>query len=289
MKPKYSIIIPTTGCLKTLRRLLDSLTYLDGIRESEILIVLNPASDALDHLKDLYPHLNLQVLTSEPGVNRARNQGQSKATGELILFLDDDCWISNRRLLLEHESLHQKNPWAFAVGGFYQTTSSSLLSNEYDKIQKQWLLSNRLSGNGECLTLLGGHFSIRNQENLPLFDESIAYGGAETEYFFRLKKENYRFLLTDLFVNHEPNLTLFLFLKKAYLQGRTHRRLVNAGLFQTSPWQNANQRSPIQKLYERVFHQNWLSLSWKPLLDLHRKLKSLHHDFWFYLSNRNGF
>lgn len=289
MKPNYSLIIPTTGNIEKLKTLLRSLETLRSIEQSEVLLILNPPSNKVDCMKTLFSGLNLKVLTSQPGVNRARNKGLLASKGKLIFFLDDDCWISDPDFLLKQEEAHKKNPWAFAIGGFYHNHSLSTLAKEYSKIQSHWLLNNKVSAAGECQTLLGGHFSIKNSANLPLFDESIVYGGAETEFFFRLRKQGYRYLLTNVSVNHSPQLTLISFMKKAYLQGKTHKRLVNEGIFQESSWLDTSDKTAIQSLYYLVFHRKWFQLFLGPLKTAKLYIKCLHHDIWFYLSNRNRF
>jgi len=286
---KFSVVIPTTGHLNNLKKLLNSLSKVQEIEKSEIILILNPPSSALEGLQNQYLNLNLTITSSATGVNYARNQGLKVATGEFIFFLDDDCWVSDPQLLIKQEKFHLENPWAFAIGGFYHSTNLSALSQAYGQIQTQWLLNNRISKNGECLTLLGGYFSLRNKPDLPRFDESILYGGAETEYFFRLGKKGYRYLLTDLSVNHEPKLTLFSFIRKAHLQGKTHQRLLQTGAFQPSLWQFPSPSAHLNILYLVVFNRNWRFFYLRPIQKIRGFLKSLHHDFWFYLSNRNRF
>lgn len=289
MTPKYSIVVPTTGNLNSLNTLLKSVMNLGDISNTEVILVLNPPSDKIQILSKSFENMNLKILTSSAGVNSARNVGLTNATGKLIFFLDDDCWIGDHFFLEKHAALHDKNPWAFAVGGYYVNTNPSALAEAYGEIQRQWLLQNLFSTSGECLTLLGGHFSIKNTKRPPLFDESIKYGGAETEYFFRLRAHGYRYLLADLTVYHHPHLTLFSLMKKAYLQGKTHRRLLRKNVFPEGDWLMVSKSTQIESFYYFIFHQNWL----RPLKAFFTKwrafFKKNHHDLWFYLSNRDVF
>ncbi len=294
MSPNFSIVIPTLGNIPELRRLLSSLTKLREIDKAEILLVQNPPpADLLVPFQHEFSDLHLRLLSCAAGVNRARNLGLQEAKGNFILFLDDDCIVTDPNLLRTHQKAHHQNPWAFAVGGFYQNPDSSEIAKAYDDIQKEWLLRNRLYANGECQMLLGGHFSIRKQDQLPLFDEQIVYGGAETEYFFRLKRQGYRFLLISAFVEHSPRLTPALLAKKAVRQGQTHARLTDAGLFLDAPWVLAANRktSRYKDLYLRFFHRQFLKKNTgsSGLARFRNRLISYHQKVCFYLENRELF
>jgi glycosyltransferase involved in cell wall biosynthesis len=287
------VIIPTQGHLKKLQRLLKSLETVHGLEDSEILLVLNPASSILDSLPQEFPNLPLRVLTSSTGVNHARNAGLEKAQGDLVFFLDDDCWILSKDFFNEHTRAHTQNPWVLAVGGFYQNENPSELCQAYADIQKEWLESNLLHASGECTTLLGGHFSLkRSLLKEARFDASIIYGGAETEFFFRLRQQGHRYLLIPLAVGHDPHLHIFSFLRKAYLQGRTHRRLVTNRMLSRGPWIHQLSRKPTiyRKLYRRFFHSDFsVSFFSNCRASFMSSLKRLHQDICFYLSNKNRF
>jgi glycosyltransferase involved in cell wall biosynthesis len=293
MNPKFSIVIPTTGARSHLEGLLQSLSNLKEIENSEVLLVFNPADRVLSTISQRFEKLKVRIMTSQSGVNFARNVGIQNATGNILLFLDDDCRVHNPELLVQHAFFHQKCPWAFAVGGWYYNPNPSPLSQAYDEIQKDWLLRNRLSSDGECQMLLGGHFSVRNSGNIPLFDESIVYGGAETEYFFRLKALGYRFLLTNLQVEHSPQLTPSILAKKATLQGKTHHRLLSEGRFIEAPWVSSTSanENKYKDLYLRFFKNQFIRIENRTSkwAGVRKKLSLYHQKICFYLENRELF
>ncbi len=293
MNPKFSLIIPTLGDRVSLERLLGSLESVEGILDSEILLVQNPPSRRLESLPSQFPKLKIQILFSEKGVNRARNMGIRKAQGDYLVFLDDDCAIRDPLFLQKHLDAHLQNPWAFAVGGFYQNPDPSKIAQAYDQIQRDWLLKNRLNNSGECQMLLGGNFSLKRSGDTPLFDESITYGGAETEYFFRLKKNGHRFLLIPAEAEHSPHLSPGILARKATLQGQTHSRLVREGLFIEGPWISSADfhRNKYQDFYMRFFNrqfvdQNRATSKWSRI---RRGLIGYHQKICFYLENRELF
>lgn len=289
MTPRYSIVIPTFNNPNGVETLLKSLANLNSIEQAEILIVENPAKGILLKTVEKFPELQIRLLYSGRGVNKARNRGMLNARAPLIFFLDDDCWISDPQFLIKHEQFHAARPDIFAVGGYYRNAnSSSLLAKAYSQIQEEWLKANCKALTGDCTTLLGGHFSIKSAKNLPFFDESIIYGGAETEYFYRISQAGYRFCLSDVFVEHNPHLTLFSFIKKARLQGRTYRRLQRTYQPQNK-WIIAGRNSALNEIYKIFFHGSYFAYFFKFFRRVRGSIKKTHHDLLFYLSNRDLF
>lgn len=299
MSPKYSLIIPTKTSGESLKKLLNSLKALDQIEHAEILIVQNPPRPERFDFKGLFKNLNIRYLTSNAGVNAARNHGMNECKGSLIFFIDDDCWISDSQFLIKHENVHAQNTWAFAVGGYYRNQSKRSVSVAYAEIQKEWLESNVLNKNFETQCLLGGHFSIKRKKDLPLFDDTIRFGGTETEYFFRLKKQGYRFLLIPDFIEHAPQMTVRSLIRKAHLQGRTHRRMVREGLIKDSGWISKKQNTYCKRLYQlsfadkgQAFKKSFRMPKIKRLKlprGLRFRLSQIQQNVQFYLENRNLF
>jgi GT2 family glycosyltransferase len=289
--PDISIVIPTVKNAPGLLRLLSSLSLLKGIETCEVLVVQNPP-ETRPPLKFSSSCFNVRFLNSDRGANLARNCGIKQASGKYIFFFDDDCCIEDPDLLDRHLSAHKENPWAFAVGGFYKNLNPSPVAKAYEKIQNNWLKKNRLDTQGECSTLLGGHMSLKRIENMPLFDESIIYGGTETEFFFRLRHRGFRFLLINSFVGHDPKISMSSLKRKARAQGATHARLQNEGLFIEAPWT----LKPYRKSkYELVFEKNFAIRSRSPSsfknfqAYFKSKLIAFHQNLYFYLENKERF
>jgi GT2 family glycosyltransferase len=113
--PDVSVILPTYNRLARLQRVLAGLARqthpLDGV---EIIIVSDGSTDGTDaYLRGLNggrsdqalpPHVT-PVFQPNGGVATARNAGLARASGELVLFIDDDV-VPAPQLLAEHVATH---------------------------------------------------------------------------------------------------------------------------------------------------------------------------------------
>lgn len=95
--PSASIVVCTRNRAESLRRCLGSLTRLEGL-SAEIIVVDNGSGD--DGTAEVAAGFDVRyVFESVPGLDRARNRGAAEATGEIVLYTDDDvevdrCWAS---------------------------------------------------------------------------------------------------------------------------------------------------------------------------------------------------
>ena len=167
---------------------------------------------------------DLKVLFSPvAGVNPARQLGIEQAKGHLLFFLDDDCLLINPEHLKTLLSLNIKNPEQMTFGGPYTLPkSTSRLEQAYHFISQSWLQTQRLDST-KSAALLGGNACYKKEVFLKgfTFPKNIKYGGSETPLNTQLYKHyGAHTWCEDLSVEHHCPLNGYLFLKKAYLQGR---------------------------------------------------------------------
>lgn len=90
---KYSIIICSYNRFELLVETIDFvLSVLQNRTDSEILIIDNKSTDATPSLEEKYSS-NQTVkyfLETNQGLSHARNRGMKEATGEILVYLDDD-------------------------------------------------------------------------------------------------------------------------------------------------------------------------------------------------------
>ena len=94
--PRVSVIIPTYNCARYLGRAIDSVcaqTYTDY----EILVVDDGSTDDTKDVALPYSQRVTYLCQQNQGVSAARNHAVSKASGELLAYLDaDDMWYPEK-------------------------------------------------------------------------------------------------------------------------------------------------------------------------------------------------
>jgi glycosyltransferase involved in cell wall biosynthesis len=94
-----SVVVCTRNRLESLRRCIQAFKAIKTEHEWELIIVDNGSSDGTDaFLSSLPVRINNGQIraTFEPkrGLAAARNKGIKQATGEIIAFTDDDCYVA---------------------------------------------------------------------------------------------------------------------------------------------------------------------------------------------------
>lgn len=218
--PALSIIVPTS-----LGRI--PWPLLHSIKEQsldsnlfEIILVFNGKKKPANTVPMTNAHLLYSPLK---GVNHARNLGILHARGEILLFLDDDCRLTQKNYLSSMLELHRTHPQQMSMGGPYVLpVKSSWLARAYHHNQSEWLRA-QMCGPQHSKALLGGNASYKKQifiEGLR-FSPGIVYGGSETPLNTEvLKKFGPHGFYQELSLEHMSRLTPWTFIKKAYLQGK---------------------------------------------------------------------
>lgn len=94
-----SIIVPTRNRMRPLGNLLDSLLRLDlaAAPHIELLVVDNGSTDGTADMVARFaqraPFPVDRVFEERPGISAARNAGIRRASGDIVLFTDDDCIV----------------------------------------------------------------------------------------------------------------------------------------------------------------------------------------------------
>lgn len=133
MNEKVSIIIPVYNDEKHLKQCVDSVlnqTY----KNLEIILVDDGSTDNTPQICEDYRenYDQIRVLRKKNGgVGSSRNAGVAMATGEYVLFIDDDDWLSETHIEELH-SLMKKNDADIAVGNFNEF-------HESESVYKYWI------------------------------------------------------------------------------------------------------------------------------------------------------
>ena len=206
-KVHLSVIIPSwTGEVSRLRRSLASQTYQDF--ETIVVRGVSPAG-------------------------RARNQGVAQASGELILFIDDDAFFGHERVLetmvttLEADgSIGVVGPAKILPDGanWLQRRIAAQVPRAVIPAHDDDVESNPpVDGHGftgittTCCVLRRSMF-----EQLSGFAEDLKTG-EDPEFFYRVRRAGHRFMMPGgCWVNHELPGTLRAMLRKSFGYGHGH-------------------------------------------------------------------
>ncbi len=111
---KFSVVIATKDRAPLLDGALASLRAQEGAPEYELVVVDNGSSDATPDVAR--KHGAVYTFVAEPNRGKARNAGIARATGDAILFVDDDV-ITPPHFLAAHAKAHRDAIFPLAVSG----------------------------------------------------------------------------------------------------------------------------------------------------------------------------
>lgn len=116
---KVSVVIPTLNRAETLAVTIDRIEQQTVGRDKyEVLVVDNNSSDhtqsVLTQKSAAYPNLRY-FKQPKPGAAATRNVGIREATGDIVLFIDDDI-SAQPELIQRHLEYHEQNPESAVIG-----------------------------------------------------------------------------------------------------------------------------------------------------------------------------
>jgi len=95
---KISIIIPTHNRSTLLQNVMESILVLKGEAEYELVIVDNNSNDNTKAVVESYGNIARYVFEKRTAFTRARRTGEENATGDILLYLDDDVIVNSGSL-----------------------------------------------------------------------------------------------------------------------------------------------------------------------------------------------
>ena len=105
--PRFSIIIPAHNAEKHIRKALDSIKE-QTFRDYELIVICDSCTDDTAQVALIYGAKVIKVDYHNDGLSRSR--GLDEATGEWVLFMDDDDWWLHEYVLSQiDEKLREHN------------------------------------------------------------------------------------------------------------------------------------------------------------------------------------
>lgn len=200
-----SVVIPTYQRRDVVVATVSALARCDAPWPFEVVVVVDGSTDGTaDALRALRLPFALNVVEQQNlGASAARNRGAAEATGEILLFLDDDM-EPERGVLVAHAEAHVA---ADAVVGdipLHDASPRTIISEgvgTWAERRRQRLLEGGALTVGDLLT---GQLSIKRAQFVRLggFDRSFtsggSFGGEDIDFLHRLME-------ADLVVSFAPN------------------------------------------------------------------------------------
>ncbi len=198
---KISVVVPTYARPEALRRGLDGLaTQTLPSDRFEVIVVDDgspvPPRDVVAAFESRYP---IRLLTKENGgLASARNAGAAAASGDLLLFLDDDI-LPCPEFLEAHLAAHEAHPKAVALGALPHPLEHRRDPFLYylERVRHYDLFLRYGSAERIPLPPLNGNSSLARTAFLEAggYDVSFSgYGGEDTEMGYRLLRRGMTFV-----------------------------------------------------------------------------------------------
>lgn len=256
---QLSIILPTYNRLARLQRVLSGLerqTY--PLAEAEVIVISDGSSDGTNEwLAAAGPHTCLRlvpILQANQGVAAARNAGLARATGDLVLFIDDDV-VPAPQLIAEHLAPHAAHGDGVVVLGPMLTPpdfhmqawvrwEQEMLAKQYaDMVAGHWAPTARQFYTGN--TSLARRYLVEAGGFDPGFRRA-----EDVELAYRLAQRGLRFVFNPNAVGyHYAERSFRSWLQIPYLYGRNDvifTRDKNQGWLLPTIWHEyAHARNPV--------------------------------------------
>ena len=219
-----SLIIPTHQRVFQVEKLLKSISKQDFPPEKMEVLLISNFKDKLLRMRILdWEKTFLNFKYKEVGlksVNKARNMGIRFARGDILYFLDDDCFLPHEQHLKNIFQAHEKHSEVAGIGGPYKIGENLRgMEKFYHESSELWL-DTASQTDHQSSQLLGGNASYKSFvfDMGYYFDPTIVFGGSEESFNSSIKKYG---LIRDknLWVYHHPQLKGFAFIKKSFKQG----------------------------------------------------------------------
>lgn len=160
----------------------------------------------------LLPPLSIPVrhitIPAQQGIPFNRNQGIKQARGKIVIFIDDDCWVTDNWLSAMVKNFEDEKVMAVTSGtkippsNFFGDCISALGFPGGGSLgfEQVW----KVSENNFTNHLAVGNCALRREifDQIGLFDESMKSGAEDAELSFRMEK-------AGIFIKYEPEAYAF--------------------------------------------------------------------------------
>jgi glycosyltransferase involved in cell wall biosynthesis len=238
--PKYnlkvSVIIPTYNRSVFLLRAIESVinqTYSD----LEIIVVddngIGLIQKETQQLVSQFPSVKLVAYTKNKGACHARNEGARMATGDILMFLDDDDYFLPHKVERQLEQLLNDKNTDACLCAMKRVDQAGIEIETSDNFPRGYDLKNYIL-NGNCFTSM---IAIKKEvfDEIGGFDEIQRF--QDKLFIYKFFKENKKMKILDeqliVFVDHNRDRTSIQSYKKVELAYKKlhHFEKINRAIF----------------------------------------------------------
>jgi len=257
--PSLSLIVPTHNRRELLARLLSGLErqHTRGTR-FEVVVAVDGSTDGTDEmLARLHTSYPLRVVSkAHGGAGAARNAAIAAATGDVLLFVDDDV-LPQDGLLEGHLRVHSRDPLAAVAGRMapppdhalpvWLAWEAAVIERHYSRIEaglvapswREFWTSNASVRREHALAVGGFDKGFKREEDV--------------DFGYRLSTLGLRFyFLPDAVIHHIPDKTLDFWLHQLHERG--HDQLLHRDVRVASEFSFAEDwrgRHPLNRMLTR--------------------------------------
>lgn len=233
MIPRFTILICVKDRLELLLQCLRSLPALKDEASAQLLVVCDGGPEEMrrqgEPLMDIPGWEALWLDVPAGGPAKARNAALEHATGELILFLNDDVRF-DPGLLTAHDAIHQRRP-GHCVMGNTRWAPESVGDDEFmhwvaHHDSFYYLIPNEMKATWEYFHTMNLSLDRCWIDQGHRFDEQFPDPAFEdNEIGYRLVKQGLKIALAyEAVLYHVHRFNLEQYLEKSVMRGRSARR-----------------------------------------------------------------
>lgn len=246
---KISVIIPTYKCTDGLKKLLASLTSNTVDFNWEIIVADNEGSSDVRALVGSLSNA-CYVYEPSPGSYAARNAAVALASGDILAFVDSDCWVTPDYLASIADAM--KDVKVKVVGGPVCVEICGSRSSLWANLDSLFAFRVEQSIQHKGVTLTA-NLVVRREHFLRVgYFNALLKSGGDTEWCYRSKAIGFPVLLKrNIVVYHPPRNTFKEHSKKnkRVLAGLIDRTFVSLESFSLFAVVRSVLIPPVRRLY----------------------------------------
>tara|TARA_B100000315_G_C14465623_1_gene535865 strand:- start:118 stop:1008 length:891 start_codon:yes stop_codon:yes gene_type:complete len=227
-----SVIVPSYNSSRTIRQCIETLLA-QRIKDYEIIIVDDKSTDDSIDIAKEYPRIKIVSLPENGGPSIARNSGVRESAGDILIFLDIDCFVKDPAWISKHVEKLKAGTLKSIIGGAVNADGPGLIGKAFT--YNNWYVCHpKLPSLPRGVShLQSTNISMYRStfEHLGGFDESLR-AGEDVEFCVRAVRQGYSLEYYNHILVYHDNRTFFRqFLGVNFDYGKTRLSMKKKGVY----------------------------------------------------------